>query len=89
MSADFDRVGIIGLGLIGGSWGLALAGVGYRGRRVGFDRPEVLARALSLGVVDEIASDVAGAVRGATASFSLPKVVELSGRDDQDGSGRN
>ena len=65
MTPNFQRISIIGLGLIGGSWGLALGEKGFRGRRVGFDKPEVLARALSLGAVDEIADDAAGAVRGA------------------------
>ncbi|MGD0697843.1 MAG: prephenate dehydrogenase/arogenate dehydrogenase family protein [Terriglobia bacterium] len=61
----FDRISIIGLGLIGGSWGLALRENGFRGLRVGFDRPEVSSRALAAGAVDEIAAGVAGAVRDA------------------------
>jgi len=59
---NFERISIIGLGLIGGSWGLALRENGFRGLRVGFDRPEVSSRALAAGAVDEIAAGVAGAV---------------------------
>lgn len=61
----FHRISIIGLGLIGGSWGLALRDLDYGGVRVGFDNPEVLNRAQAAGALDEIAPDVASAVRGA------------------------
>ena len=65
MTENFHRISIIGLGLVGGSWGLALRQHGFRGIRVGFDRPEVLSRAHSAGAVDEIAPDVSTAVREA------------------------
>jgi prephenate dehydrogenase len=61
----FRRIAIAGLGLIGGSWGLALKKHGFEGRRVGCDRPEVVARALAAGAIDESAEDLAAAVRGA------------------------
>ncbi len=61
----FKRISIVGLGLIGGSWGLALAKRGFKGRRVGFDRPEVQRRALEAGAVDESAEDLSTAVRNA------------------------
>jgi prephenate dehydrogenase len=65
-SSDFfHHVTIVGLGLIGGSWGLALKKHGFSGRRVGCDRPEMLRRAMALGAVDETATDVAAAVRDA------------------------
>lgn len=50
---------------MGGSWGLALKQRGLSARRVGCDRPEVLERALALGVVDEGSADAAAAVREA------------------------
>lgn len=53
MDTPFKRITIVGLGLIGGSWGLALKERGVKVRRVGCDRPEVLERALAAGVVDE------------------------------------
>ncbi len=65
MTDHFHHISIIGLGLIGGSWGLALRESGFKGRRVGFDRPEVMARAQAGGAVDEIAADVAATVRRA------------------------
>jgi prephenate dehydrogenase len=61
----FHRVTIVGLGLIGGSWGLALKKHGFSGCRVGCDRPEILQRAVALGALDECAADLAAAVRGA------------------------
>jgi prephenate dehydrogenase len=61
----FHRVAIVGLGLIGGSWGLALRKHGFRGRRIGCDHPEVIHRALALGVVDEAAQDLPAALREA------------------------
>ena len=65
METQFHRITIIGLGLIGGSWGLALKERGVKARRVGADRPEVLERALAAGVVDEGSADPMAAVRGA------------------------
>jgi prephenate dehydrogenase len=62
---SFNRVAIIGLGLIGGSWGLALKKRGVAARRVGCDRPEVLKRALALGAIDDGEQDLARAVRDA------------------------
>jgi prephenate dehydrogenase len=53
----FHRISIIGLGLVGGSWGLALKSNGFRGVRIGCDRPEVLKRALTVGAIDEARED--------------------------------
>lgn len=61
----FHRVAIVGLGLMGGSWGLALKQHGFPGRRVGCDRLEVLNRALAAGAVDEGSADLPTAVRDA------------------------
>lgn len=65
MDTPFKRITIVGLGLIGGSWGLALKARGVAARRVGCDRPEVLERALAAGVVDEGTSDALAAARDA------------------------
>ena len=51
--ATFTRVTIVGLGLVGGSWGLALKARGFPGRVVGCDRAEVLKRAIDAGAIDE------------------------------------
>jgi len=64
-SSYFRQVTIVGLGLIGGSWGLALKQRGFPGRRVGCDRPDVLNHALAAGAVDEGSADLPTAVRDA------------------------
>jgi len=59
------KVAIIGLGLIGGSIGLALRQAGY-GEIAGYDRrAEVVARALERRAIDRGASSIAEAARGA------------------------
>lgn len=65
LTSSFRNITVIGTGLIGGSWGLALKGRGFAGRITGCDRPEVLARARELGAVDEGEENVAKAVRAA------------------------
>jgi prephenate dehydrogenase len=62
---NFQHISIVGLGLMGGSWGLALRQRGFPARRVGCDRPEVLDRALATGAVDEGTSNLPAAVRNA------------------------
>jgi prephenate dehydrogenase len=61
----FKRISIVGLGLIGGSWALALKELGYSAHRVGFDVPEVLKQAVESGAVHEAAQDIGEAVRNA------------------------
>jgi prephenate dehydrogenase len=59
-------VAIVGLGLLGGSWGLALKKAGFTGRIVGYARrAETREQALREGAVDEVCADVNEAVRGA------------------------
>lgn len=66
MSARFERVAIIGVGLIGGSFALALKAAGACASIVGAGRNrDNLARARALGVIDAEASDPAQAARGA------------------------
>jgi len=61
----FDKVSIVGLGLIGGSWGLALKKHGLARCRVGFGRASTIARALAVDAVDEGTDDFDKAVRDA------------------------
>jgi prephenate dehydrogenase len=57
---------LVGAGLIGGSFALALKQAGAVGRIAGFDRdPAALARARALGIVDEIAGSWDEALRDA------------------------
>jgi prephenate dehydrogenase len=71
------RIAVLGVGLIGGSIGLAArtrAGASVRG----YDPdPDVCARALALGAIDEQADDVAGAVAGADVVFAATPVGAL------------
>ncbi|MBE3584588.1 MAG: prephenate dehydrogenase [Thermoanaerobacter sp.] len=61
----FDRVVIIGVGLIGGSLGLALRRRSLARRVIGVDKnPENLRLAMESGAVHETTCDPAGAVRG-------------------------
>ncbi len=61
------RIAIVGLGLIGGSMGLALKRAGQEGQElVGYARrPETAERARKLGVIDGAESSLAGAVEKA------------------------
>jgi len=51
-----NTVAIFGVGLIGGSFALALRKAGFSGRIVGVSEPEIVARAIELKVIDEGAS---------------------------------
>jgi prephenate dehydrogenase len=72
-AVPFSRVAILGTGLIGGSFGLALRKHFPNISIVGFDRPETLQAALARGAVQETASDIASAVHGADLVYvALP-----------------
>ena len=61
-----ERLAVVGVGLIGGSFAAALKYAGVVGRVVGIGRGRAnLDDALRLGIVDEATSDVAEGVRGA------------------------
>src|SRR5277367_6125970 len=69
----FSRVAILGTGLIGGSFGLALRKHFPDISIVGYDRAEILQAALARGAVQETARDLASAVRGADLVYiALP-----------------
>ena len=63
--SSFSRIAILGTGLIGGSFGLALRNQGVEGRIVGWDRDAPLRKAFERGAVDEMAIDLDEALRGA------------------------
>ena len=58
------QITIVGTGLIGGSFGLALRQQGFRGALVGCDRPEVLEAAVVRGAIDRGDPDVSQAAQG-------------------------
>ena len=72
----FDKVVIVGVGLIGGSFARALRHAGAVKTLVGVGRsPEALARALELGIVDEVA-DIESAMRGAALVLVAAPVAQ-------------
>lgn len=77
MQAPFQRIAVLGTGLIGGSFAQAVrqrfAGVWL----VGWDRPEVAARAVQRGVVDAAAVELAEACRQAELIYVALPVGEL------------
>jgi prephenate dehydrogenase len=77
------QITIIGTGLIGGSFGLALKKRGFQGRIVGCDRTPVLKRARDLGAIDDAHADPAAAVRGSQVvllAVPVGAIIELIGR---------
>lgn len=69
----FRRVAILGTGLIGGSFALAVRRHLPDATVIGFDRAGVIERAVSRGALHEVAADVAGSVRGADLVYiALP-----------------
>ncbi len=74
-----ERVAIVGVGLIGGSFALALRQAGFTGRIVGVSSAETARAALDRGVIDE-ASDLEAAVARADLvylSHSIGRILDL------------
>jgi len=73
-----DCVAIIGVGLIGGSFGMALRKRGLAGRVIGVGRnPDRLRKAVELGAVDEWTTDVEAGVEDADLIYvSTPVSLE-------------
>jgi prephenate dehydrogenase len=65
----FKQITIIGTGLIGGSFGMAITAAGMGSRVVGCDRPGVLERALKIGAIDTGIEDPVEAVKGSDLIF--------------------
>ncbi|MEN3111781.1 prephenate dehydrogenase [Uliginosibacterium paludis] len=75
----FERVVICGVGLIGGSFSLALKKAGLAGTVVGVGRhPETLQTAMSLGLIDEIAADWSAALAGASLVLLAMPVGQMA-----------
>jgi prephenate dehydrogenase len=77
----FKRVAIVGPGLIGGSFGLALKSRKLAARvvgcRAGAGRVETLRKALDRGAIDEAAESVEAAVAGADLVFLATPVLAI------------
>ena len=82
MTPLFERIAVVGLGLLGGSVALAAKSRGIASTVVGVTRrPETLEAALRGGAVDQAGSDLAEGVRGAelvvlgTPVFAMAEVL--------------
>src|SRR5689334_7043662 len=76
--AMFERVAILGLGLMGGSLGLALRAQALAQEVVGYDaRPEVAMRAIEFGAVTGACDTVAEAVTGADLVVLAAPILAL------------
>lgn len=72
-AAGFNRVAVLGTGLIGGSFALALRKHLPDARIVGFDREAVLQQARDRNAIHEASTDLATAIRGADLVYvALP-----------------
>lgn len=71
----FRRVAVVGVGLIGGSFALALRQRGFSGEIVGWDRAEVLARAESRGAIHRGSTELTQALEGAELVYIATPVV--------------
>jgi len=71
------QVTIVGTGLIGGSFGLALRKQGFTGRIVGCDRPAVLERACARGAIEVAAPQPSEAIRGSQLVLLAAPVLAI------------
>ena len=71
----FRRVAVVGVGLIGGSFALALRQRGFSGEIVGWDHAEVLGRAESRGAIHRGSTELAQALEGADLVYIATPVV--------------
>lgn len=71
-----QTVAIFGVGLIGGSFALALRQAGFKGRILGVSSPETLRRALDLSVIDEPSTPV-DAARSADLIYLSQPILRI------------
>lgn len=75
---EFARVVVYGVGLIGGSFALALKAAGRVGEVVGFGRSqESLEKALKLGIIDRIGADEAAELLSASLVLVATPVAQM------------
>jgi prephenate dehydrogenase len=67
-----DTVAIVGVGLIGGSFALALKRAGFNGRILGVSSPQTIQAALETGAIDESATLAEAAARAGLIYLSQP-----------------
>jgi prephenate dehydrogenase len=77
---DFKNIAIIGIGLIGGSFALAVRKQGFQGKISGVGRNlDNLKKARDLGMIDKYSSDPAEGVKGADLILLATPVGEFQG----------
>jgi len=75
----FKKIAIFGVGLIGGSFALALKKAGNAALVVGMDRsPAALKRAQQLGIIDQIGLSIADAIRDADLVLIAAPVAQTA-----------
>src|SRR5947209_16423823 len=77
------QITIIGTGLIGGSFGLAIKAAGFRGTIIGYDRKDVLAKAKRKRAIDFAVTDPIKASEGSDVvllSVPVGGIIELIGK---------
>src|SRR4028119_2462591 len=80
----FDTVCIVGVGLIGGSFGMAVRERGLARHVVGaMRREETASQALAKGAVDSASTDLLAAARGADLVFMAPPVGQMASLCEQ------
>jgi prephenate dehydrogenase len=78
MATPFARIAVVGTGLIGGSFAMAARAALPGVRITGWDKPEILERAQSSGVIDEGHSELGKAIAGADLIYlALPVGLTL------------
>lgn len=79
MELNLKKITIAGVGLIGGSFALALRSAGVKVELVGIGRdPDVMQQALELGIVDRVAENAADAYSGADLILIAAPVAQTS-----------
>lgn len=80
----FQTVAIVGVGLIGASFGLALKKAGFGGRILGVSSPSALAEALQRGAIDESATleEAAGRAELVFLAQPIQRILETLTRLD-------
>ena len=74
---NIQQITICGVGLIGGSLGLALKKTGYTGRIVGHGRPVTLEKAQRLGAIDTGSANLADAVADADVVYLSTPILNI------------
>ncbi|MDA2912661.1 prephenate dehydrogenase/arogenate dehydrogenase family protein [Acidobacteriia bacterium AH_259_A11_L15] len=73
----FQKIAVLGCGLIGGSFALGLKKRGYAGKIIGWDKEDVLQKAQERGAIDRGTEDGATAVEGAELIYLAAPVVVI------------